>query len=305
MRPTELKIQQLWYFLDVAHTGSFTRAAEKNFTSQSNVSYAIREMERILDVQLFIRKNNELIMTQFAETFLPYVEKTFEQLEEGCQALYEMSNPASGSVRIGYSFIYSLSIVPDLFRYLYTESADKGVQLSLHPIMAHVNDNVTCVEDMILNGECDLGLTCVRIRDEIDSIPIEPIECQLLLPADHPLAGEKKLSLKDVEKEPFILLNGDNELTGNWYLHLFESQGITPNLINTGMDWLSLLVEVSAGKCLTIAPKCNLEGYDIAAVELDHPGKFRDLQLAWPKKRKMSQATQYCKQLILDYYGVK
>ena len=302
--PSQLKTQQLWYFLDVAETGSFTRAAERNYTSQANVSYAIRELEQALDVQLFIRKNNELILTQYAKAFLPYVQQSFDQLKNGCRTLYEMSSPASGSVRIGYSFVFSLSLVPDLFRYLYRESEKSGIQLALHPIMAHVNNNITSVEDMVTNGECDLGLTCVRVRDGLDAVLLEGIEHKLLLPNDHPLASSRKLSLEDVRKEPFILLNGDNETTGNWYLKLFDSQGITPNLLNTGMDWLSLLVEVSAGKCLTVAPDCNLDGYDISQVELDHPDRFRDMYLIWPSKRKLSPAAAYCRQMIMDYYKV-
>lgn len=160
---TQLKTQQLWYFLDVAETGSFTRAAERNYTSQANVSYAMRELEQTLDVQLFIRKNNELILTQYAKAFLPYVQNAFEQLQDGCRILREMNNPASGSVRIGYSFVFSLSLAPD----------------------------------------------------------------------------------------------------------------------------------------------CNLDGYDISKIEIDHPGRFRDLYLIWPGKRKLSPAAEYCRQMIMDYYKVK
>lgn len=97
MQPLQLKFQQLRYFMDVAHTASFTRAAEQNFTSQSNISYAIRELERTLDVQLFIRRNNEVILTKHGEAFLPYIERAFAQLEGGCQKLYDMTNPLSAT----------------------------------------------------------------------------------------------------------------------------------------------------------------------------------------------------------------
>lgn len=303
MQPTKLKIQQLWYFMDAAETGSFTRAAEKNYTSQSNISYAIREMEKVLDVPLFLRRNGEISLTKYGEAFLPYVKKSFEQLEQGCQTLYQMANPGSGTVRVGFSFIFSLSTIPDLFRYIYTATGQSGGQIDLHPVMAHVNDNVTCVEDLILEGSCDLGLTCVRVREDIASIPVDQQELVLLLPDSHPLAGRKKLTLHDVKDEPFILLNGDTEITGNYYVNMFEHDGITPTLIDSGMDWLSLLVEVSAGKCLTIVPRSNFSGYDVVGVELEHPMKYRDIHLAWPTNRKLNSAAEYCKKLILNYYG--
>lgn len=303
MHPKQLKIQQLCYFMDVAHTASFTRAAEQNFTSQSNISYAIRELERILDVQLFIRRNNEIILTKYGETFLTYVEQAFAQLEAGCQALYEMTNPCSGNIRVGFSFIFSLSFIPDLFRFVYQRAEAENVQMNLHPIMVHTSDQIEILEDMVLDGSCNLGLTCVRCRDDVEYTLLGELEHVLLLPSNHPLAGRKSLRLEDVKDEPFILLNSDSEVTGNYYLHLFDSLGITPNLINTGMDWLSLLVEVSAGKCLTIAPKSNLAGYDIASVALDHPAKNRELYLARAANSKLSPAAAYCKRLILEYYG--
>lgn len=305
MHPMQLKTQYLWYFMDAASSGSFTRAAEKNFTSQSNISYAIRELERTLDVQLFLRRNNDIILTKYGEAFLPYVQACFAQIEAGCKALYEMSNPTSGNVRIGFSYIFSLSVVPELFQSLYSAVDQSGAQLDLHPMMAHVSDNVQCVEDMLLDGTCDLGLTCVHVRSDVEAVCLGQQEHVLLLPKGHPLAGEKCLSLEDVKDEPFILLNGDTETTGNYYIKLFDSIGLSPNLLNTGMDWLSLLVEVSAGKCLTIAPRCNLSGYQIAVVELEHPMKYRDLYLAWPRSRKLTPAAGYCRELILNYYGVQ
>lgn len=231
------------------------------------------------------------------------MERTFSQLETGCQKLYEMANPYSGNVRIAFSFIFSLSFIPDLFRFVFKRAAEENVQIGLHPVMIHASDRFEILEDEILHSNCDLGLTCVRCRDDVEYLRLGEVEHLLRLPSDHPLSSRGSLRLEDVKDEPFILLNSDSEVTGNYYLHLFDSLGITPNLINTGMNWLSLLVEVSAGKCLTIAPKSNLAGYDIASVALDHPAKNRELYLAWSANQKLSPAATYCKQLILDYYG--
>lgn len=303
MHPLQLKFQQLRYFMDVAHTASFTRAAEQNFTSQSNISYAIRELERTLDVQLFIRRNNEVILTKHGEAFLPYIERAFAQLEGGCQKLYDMTNPLSGNVHIAFSYIFSLSFVPDLFRFIYKKSKESNVQTSLRPVMIHASDRLEILEDEVLRGNCDLGITCVRCRDKIEYTLLGELEHVLLLPSKHPLANRPSLRIEDVKYEPFILLNSDNETTGNYYYNLFDSQNIKPNIISNGMDWLSLLVEVSAGKCLTIAPKSNFSGYDISSVALDHPENYRELYLICSTERKLSPAANYCKRLILEYYG--
>ncbi|MDO4288437.1 MAG: LysR family transcriptional regulator [Eubacterium sp.] len=299
MQTTKLKLQQLAYFLDVAETGSFTRAAEKNYTSQSNISYAVKELERYLEVPLFIRRVNEVVLTKYGEAFCPCVQAAFEKLEQGCETIQQMSDPISGEVKIGFSYIFSLSIIPELFRRIYVKAQKDERTLDLHSIMAHINENVQCVEDMILSGVCDIGVTCVRVRDEIASAPIGEQELVLLLPERHPLAKKKRLSLEEVKEEPFILLNGDTEITGSYYMRMFETVGIAPKLAAEGKDWLSLLVEISSGKCLTIAPKSNLQGYHIASVELEHPMKMRPIHLAWPLNRKLSASANYVRQLIL------
>jgi DNA-binding transcriptional LysR family regulator len=303
MNISQLKMTQLKYFLDVAQLGSFTKAAEKNFTSQSNISYAIRELEKVVGLPLFIRRNNELTITQYGKTFLPYVDRAFAELSRGTEVLEQLASPESGDVKMAFSFIFSLSIVPDLLRHIYLTSAKDGININIQPFMLHINQDLHYVEELLLDGTCDLGLTCVRVRDEIESLKIGQVEHVLLLPKNHPLAGEKKLSLHDVEDEPFSLLNGDTDETGNYYRNLFKEQNISPHYLNTGMDWLSLLVEVSAGKCLTIAPKTNFSGYDIVAVELDHPRRMRDIYLAWPTNRKLSTSALYVKKQIVDYFG--
>lgn len=304
MQTARLKLQQLNYFLDAAREKSFTRAAEKNYTSQSNISYAIRELERTLGVPLFIRRGNEIILTKYGEEFYPSAERAIFELESGCRRIKQMSDPGSGEVKVGFSFIFSLNMIPGVFHNIYAKAQQDDRKIDLHPMMAHVNDNVRCVEDMLLEGDCELGLTCVRCRDDIASIQIGWQELVLLLPENHPLAGREKLSLKDVADEPFILLNGDTEITGSYYQKMFEHEQVEPKLVHAGMDWLSLLIEVASGKCLTLAPRSNLAGYAIKSVELDHPMRMREVHLAWSLNRKLSSAATYVKQVILDTYQV-
>lgn len=299
-----MKLQQLNYFLDAAREKSFTRAAEKNYTSQSNISYAIRELERTLGVPLFIRRGNEIILTKYGEEFYPSAERAIFELESGCRRIKQMSDPGSGEVKIGFSFIFSLNMIPGVFHNIYAKAQQDDRKIDLHPMMAHVNDNVRCVEDMLLEGDCELGLTCVRCRDDIASVQVGWQELVLLLPDNHPLAGRDKLSLKDVADEPFILLNGDTEITGSYYQKMFEHEQVEPKLVHAGMDWLSLLIEVASGKCLTLAPRSNLAGYAIKSVELDHPMRMREVHLAWPLNRKLSSTASYVKQVILDTYKV-
>lgn len=302
MNISQLKLSQLKYFLDVAETGSFTKAGDKNFTSQSNISYAIRELEKSLKLPLFVRKNNELSMTRYGLEFLPYVKKAFSELQGGCDALSQMTNPGSGKVCLAFSYIFSLGPMPDILRYILLRSARENRQIDLQTFMVNKGYDHQIVEDVLIDGSADIGLACHNVRDDIEATFVYHREHVLMLPKSHPLADHKKLTLDEVKDEPFVFVTGENESTVEWYKDLFTAQGLTASNIKPSMDWLSIFLEISAGRCLTIAPRCDTSSYDIVQVELDHPGRNRPMYVEWPTNRRLSQAGTYVKQLIVEYF---
>lgn len=303
MNVSQLKLSQLKYFLDVAETGSFTKAGDKNFTSQSNISYAIRELEKSLKLPLFVRKNNELAITRYGKELLPYVQRAFTELQDGCDTLKQMANPDDGHVRLAFSYVFSLGFIPDLLRFIQQRSIEENRHIELETYMVNKDYNIQIVEDALIDGSADLGLACHCVREGIESVVVCQQEHVLLLPKSHPLAVRKSLSLEDVKDESFRFVSSETEDTGKWYHALFAEQGIEASNIKRGMDWLSIFLEVSAGKCLTITPRCDVSSFDVVSVDIEHPGRNRSMRLEWPTNRKLSRATMYVKQLIIEYFS--
>lgn len=65
-----MELEQLRAFAAVAETGSFTRAAEKLYTSHSTVSRAVSALERELGAVLIERDNRVLGLTAAGERLL-------------------------------------------------------------------------------------------------------------------------------------------------------------------------------------------------------------------------------------------
>ena len=93
-----MNLRQLYYFRTIAELEHYTRAAEKLFVSQSNLSHAIQELEEELNVKLFVRKGRNIKLTKYGELFLPYVQKSIEDLEAGISTIKDYINPNSGTV---------------------------------------------------------------------------------------------------------------------------------------------------------------------------------------------------------------
>ena len=66
-----MNLRQLQYFKTIAELEHYTRAAEKLYVSQSNLSHSIQELEDELNVEFFVRKGRNIKLTKYGELFLP------------------------------------------------------------------------------------------------------------------------------------------------------------------------------------------------------------------------------------------
>ncbi len=76
-----MTLQQLRYLMAVAQQGSFNAAAARLFVSQSTLSISIKELEEELGIQIFLRSNRGLKLTNDGTELLGYARQVVEQAE--------------------------------------------------------------------------------------------------------------------------------------------------------------------------------------------------------------------------------
>lgn len=77
-----LDTKEIQYFVACAQAGSFSRAAETLFTTQSSVSKIVKAMEEKMGIMLFERLSKGIRMTPDAEQMYPYALSVLENLEK-------------------------------------------------------------------------------------------------------------------------------------------------------------------------------------------------------------------------------
>jgi len=87
-------------FLAVAREGSFTRAAARLGVTQSALSHGIRALEARLDIRLFHRTTRSVSLTEAGERLHARVAPQFEEIDLALDALGELRDSPSGTVRI-------------------------------------------------------------------------------------------------------------------------------------------------------------------------------------------------------------
>ena len=76
-----MKLTQLKYIVEVAETGTISKAAENLYLSQPSLTAAIKELESEFDITIFSRTNKGVVLTKEGEEFLGYARQVISQIE--------------------------------------------------------------------------------------------------------------------------------------------------------------------------------------------------------------------------------
>src|SRR5262245_12337993 len=107
-----VKLRDLHVLLAVAQSGSISRAAEDLAISHPVVSRAISDLEHTLGVRLFDRSRRGVEPTMYGRAFSDCGVAVFDDLRSGVQRIENLSDPASGEVRIGGSDVMMAGFIP-------------------------------------------------------------------------------------------------------------------------------------------------------------------------------------------------
>ena len=194
-----MELNQLEYFVALAHIKNFTKAAKSLNVSQPALSRSIGRLEKDLNVKLFARDSRKVALTQYGQTFLSYAERILLELETARQDIMNMAEPDSGVINL--SFMHSLGayLVPDLvkeFRKLYPK-----IQFSLN------QNHSFLLSKQLFKGESDLCLCSAPINmSDIAWVPLLTEKLYIIVPTTHPLAQKDIINMEEIASEPFITL---------------------------------------------------------------------------------------------------
>jgi DNA-binding transcriptional LysR family regulator len=191
-----MDLSQLEVFLAVAREGRFSRAAEKLYRTQSAVSQAIRKLEEELQEPLFDRSSREGVLTDAGQVLRDYAEKLLNLRNDAHEALIELRELHKGKLVIAaneLTALYLLSILAE-FRRLHP-MIKITVQRSLG---SHIPDD-------ILRHNVELGLLTYDPQEPLlHSVIVYLDELAFVVPAKHPLASAREVSLRQLGAESFV-----------------------------------------------------------------------------------------------------
>lgn len=199
-----MEIYQLRYFVAVAETGNFTKAAGRLFISQPSLSQQIINLEQEIGQPLFHRLGRSVTPTDAGQTLLAHARRI---LSEADNALRELKPEAGAGQRVTVGAIPTVAhfFFPAVLAYCRTN--DIPIQLksfeNFRPMLVHA----------VLEGEIDLGLISLPLHEpRIVATPLFSEPLLLAVSAQHPLATADRVTFADLKEENFILLGDASSL---------------------------------------------------------------------------------------------
>jgi DNA-binding transcriptional LysR family regulator len=119
-------------FLAVAEARSFTRAAAKLGTSQSNLSHTVRRLEESLGIRLLMRTTRSVAPTEAGERLIETLRPALDEIEGRLVALGEMRNKPAGTVRITATQHAAETILWPAMARLLPDHPEVNVELSIN-----------------------------------------------------------------------------------------------------------------------------------------------------------------------------
>lgn len=279
-----MELHQLRYFCAVADTGSFSRAAEQSHVSQPSLSQQILKLEDELGARLFDRLGRSVRLTELGKTFLPHARAVLRELEAARGDVVEQKDSVAGSITIGAI----PTVAPYLLPRVLTAFSKKFPQVQLTVI-----EEITPVLlDRLRASVVDVAILALPIRGhEFESFPLLTEPLFAVLPQKHKLAARRSISLKDVRKEPFLLLRDGHCFREN-AVAACDRARVHPQVIFESGQFSSLLGMVTAGMGVSLIPQMAVDKKSgCRYVAISDPEATRTIGAVTLRGRSLTRAT--------------
>ncbi|VWB31753.1 LysR family regulatory protein [Burkholderia lata] len=290
---THITLRQIEYFVSVADTGQISQSANLCSVSQSSMTIALKNLEEMVGVTLLQRHSRGVRLTPAGERFLRHVQHATLSIDRAVVAAQEEPEQISGHVRIGVTETISAYLMPSLMSVISQRFGNLSVSI--------VEGEREAIEDMLVDDRLDIALLLVSNTAEIRDLKYETMlrsPRRLWTHPDHPLQEAHRVTLEDVARENYLLLDMDEHLrtVGKYW----GSYGITPNVWMQSKSIEAVRSLVALGQGVTILSDLvyrpwSLEGNRISRRNLSVTVPTMDVGAVW---RRGGATSTPCRALL-------
>lgn len=272
-----VQLQQLAYFLAVAETRHFTRAAEAVHVAQPSLSKQIRALEHELGAPLFSRARGNISLTPAGETLLPLARRILADVDTARLEVQELVQLRSGRVRLGATPSLLTGLLPAVLREYRRQYP--GIRLTIEE-----SGSRDLVRDLA-EGELDVALIILPVAASGPALATTPLLREELVVASAidapPPTSADAMRITDLEDQPLVMFRRGYDLR-EFTVTACHDAGFEPRFAIEGGEMDAVLGFVRAGLGIGVVPQtvAARAGHDLRVTPLARPGLRRTVALA-------------------------
>jgi LysR family hydrogen peroxide-inducible transcriptional activator len=294
-------LKHLRYFLALVELNHFGRAAESCFVSQSAFSIAIRDLEKILHVQLVDRTNRSVTITDIGHDVAAQARVTINSVDSLVEMAQSSRSPLSGKLKLGVI----PTIAPFLLPQLLPELRKQYPKLQLFL----VEDTTARVHQKLLDGALDLILIALpfALRGvEIHTLFQDPF--QLACRNRSTLIDPKHYNIDALAQESILLLE-DGHCLRDHALAACQIRDLNQVSRFAASSLLTLIEMVDADMGITFLPEMAegsplLKGTQVKTYPLTEKS-YREIGIAWRTGSRRDDEFRLLGEFLVNFHQQK
>ena len=289
-----MNLLYLRYFVELAHTQHYTRAAEHLCITQPSLSHAIAQMETELGVPLFEKNGRGIMLTHFGEQFLSCAQQTLTTLDDGIDTLQRVGR-GEGIIRLGLLRTLGVDYVPDLAARFLAANPDKNIRFTFHSgITKDLLDGLSARQfDIVFCSQ-------PYLERKLTAVPVNKQDLVLVVPRSHPLAQQHTVDLAETLLYPQVYFAKG---TGLRIIidELFRQIGGTPTIAYETEEDQVIAGLVAHGFGIAVVPYMEmLLRLDVKILQIVRPVWERNFYMVTDDWAYQSMAVRQFRQFVLD-----
>ncbi|MFJ2812711.1 MULTISPECIES: LysR family transcriptional regulator [unclassified Streptomyces] len=296
-----MQFQQLQYFVAVAETRHFTRAAELVHVAQPSLSQQIKALERELGAGLFLRARGNITLTDAGEALLPLARRILADADTARYEVQELVQLRGGRVRLGATPSLCTGLLPDVLRAFHDRYP--GIQLLVEEGGSH-----DLVRELA-RGALDLALIVLPLPPGSPALTTVELLREDLVVVSSPeaaapgggVAGRRAVRISDLERERLVMFRHGYDLR-ELTVAACRSAGFEPSFAVEGGEMDAVLGFVRAGLGVAVVPRmvATRVGRGLRVTPLARPGLARTIALAHRSDVAPPRAARELQRMLLE-----
>lgn len=298
-----MNLFHLRYFVKLAHTKHYTRAAEELCITQPSLSHAINQLETELGLPLFERSGRNTELTRFGEQFLETAEHSLSVLDSGVDVLKREAR-GEGLIRLGFLRTLGTEFVPGLARGFLDRHPDKDIRFTF----STGNGLTSGLLDGLTERQFDLVFASKPPENScFDAVAVAEQDIVLIVPRGHPLSGRHSVALEETLPYPQVFFSpasGMRRIVDG----LFEQSGASPDIAYETAEDQVVAGLVARGFGIGVVPYMDLLlRLDVKIIQISRPDWERSFYMISDSRGFLSPAVRSFRKYVLeacsDYIG--